>query len=171
MMFKRIKLRLRDMKTIGKLIPGADKQAHMMGEEEPGAEHFLLSALELPDGTARRVFERIGADPKQFQIAIKKQYGDALSAIGVNANVMVDEPEPITASRTFHNSKPSGQAVMKKLQFLKSHDKGRPLLGAHVVEVVAGMEHGVAARALKTMGIEQNVILSAVKEEIDSFCY
>ena len=44
-----------------------------------------------------------------------------------------------------------------------------PLLGAHVVKVVAQMEHGVAARALKAMGIDQHLILSAVKEELNSF--
>jgi len=169
MMFKRIKLRLRDMRTIGKLIPGADEEAHMMGEEESGAEHFLLSALKLPDGTAQRVFERVGANPEQFRIAIKKQYSDALNAIGIDTKIIEDEPEPVTSNRILHNSKPSGQAVMKELYALKRHDKDRPLLGAHVVDVVVRMEYGVAARAFKAMGIEQNVILSVVKEELDSF--
>ena len=168
MMFKRIKLRLRDIRTISKLIPGADEEAHLMGEDEPGAEHFLLSALKLPDGTARRVFERVGVDPKQFQAAIKKQYSDALKAIGIDAKIIEDAAEPVTSNRVLHNSKPSGQAVMKALYALKSHDKDRPLLGAHVVEVIARMEYGVAARALKAMGIEQHLILSAVKEELDS---
>ncbi len=168
-MFKRLKLRILDMKTIGKLISGADEQAHMNGEDEPGAEHFLLSALMLPDGTARRVFERIGADPEQFKIAIRKQYSDALSSIGIDEKTLADEPEPVTSSRILHNSKPSAQAVMKELYALKSHDKDRPLLGAHVVDVVARMKHGVAARSFKAMGVDQNSLCTAVKEELDSF--
>lgn len=168
-MFKRLKLRILDMKTIGKLISGADEQAHMNGEDEPGAEHFLLSALMLPDSTARRVFERIGADPEQFKIAIRKQYSDALSSIGIDEKTLADEPEPVTSSRILHNSKPSAQAVMKELYALKSHDKDRPLLGAHVVDVVARMKHGVAARSFKAMGVDQNSLCTAVKEELDSF--
>ncbi len=81
-MFKRFRLRLRDMRTISKLISGADEQAHMMGEEKPGAEHYLLSALKLPDATAQRVFERMGTDPEKFKLAIKEQYSEALRNIG-----------------------------------------------------------------------------------------
>jgi len=33
-MFKRMRLRFRDMKTLARLIPGADKQANSMGEEK-----------------------------------------------------------------------------------------------------------------------------------------
>jgi len=170
-MFNRIKLRLRDMRTIRKIISGADEEANMMGEEEPGAEHYLLSALKLPDGTAQKVFERVGADKKLFELAIKKQYSDALNAIGIDTKIIEDDSDPVTSRRILHNSQPSGQAVMKALYALKRDDKDRPLLGAHVVAVVAQMEHGVAARAFMAMGIEQNVILSVVKEELDSFQY
>lgn len=168
-MFKRLKLRLQDIRTVGRLISGADEQAHMSGEEQPGAEHFLLSALELPDGSAQRVFERVGADAGQFRAAIKKQYSDALSAIGVDAKIMAGEVEPVTSNRVLHSSKPSGRAMMKELYALKSHDRDRPLLGAQVVGVVAGMQQGVAARSLKAMGLDRDAVLSAVREELDSF--
>lgn len=39
-----------------------------------------------------------------------------------------------------------------------------PLLGAHVVAVVAGMAHGVAARALRAMGIDHAALRSAAQE-------
>jgi len=165
-MFKRIRLRIRDIKTIGKLISGADEQAHLNGEENAGAEHFLLSALALPDGSARRVFERIGADPDQFHEAIKQQYSDALKSVGIDAELINGKPEPVETTRVFVQSTPSGQAVMKALHELKKSDKDRPLLGAHVVAVVAGMKHGVAARALRAMGLNQDVITKAVSEEL-----
>lgn len=125
-----------------------------MGEDEPGAEHFLLSALKLPDGTSQRIFQRLGADPEQFQSAIKKQYSEALDTFGIDARILDKEPEPVTSNRVLHSSKPSGQAVMRELHALKQNDKDRPLLGAHVVEVIARMNYGVAARAFKEMGLD-----------------
>lgn len=168
-MFKRIRLRIQDMKTIGKLISGADEQAHINGEEEPGAEHFVLSALKLPDGSARRIFERFEVDSDKFLKAIGKQYSDALKSVGIDMESIEKESEPVETERVFHNSKPSGQAVMKKLYAFKKKDKDRPILGAHVLGVVAGMEHSVAARALRAMGIDQADITKAVNEELESF--
>lgn len=168
-MFKRIRLRIQDMKTINKLISGADEQAHISGEEKPGAEHYLLSALKMPEGSARRVFERVGADPDKFHEAIGKQYSDALKSVGIDVESIDNESEPVETERMFHNSKPSGQAVMKELYALKKKDKDRPLLGAHVVGVVASMEHGVAARALRAMGVDKAGIAKAVNEELESF--
>jgi len=170
-MFKRIRLRIRDMMTISKLISGADEQAHISGETEPGAEHYLLSALKIPDGSARRVFERVNADPEKFNEAIGKQYSDALKSIGISSESIENNPDPADSERIFHNSKPSGQAVMKALYALKQKDKDKPLLGAHVIGVVASMEHGVAARALRVMGIDQADIAKAVKDELESFHY
>ncbi len=168
-MFKRISLRIKDMKTISKLISGADEEAHISGEEEPGAEHFLLSALKLPEGSARRVFERVGADPDKFHEAIGKQYSDALMSVGIDSKSIENDPEPVDSEKMFHNSKPSGQAVMKALYALKQKDKDKPLLGAHVVGVVVNMEHGVAARALRAMGVNKVGIAKAVNEELESF--
>lgn len=167
-MFKRIRLRLRDMKTVSQLISGADKQANILGEEDPAAEHFVLSAFNLPDGTAKRVFDRIGADPDNFIGAIKQQYSDALSSVGISHDVIEDAPEPIEDSKLFHGSQPSGQAVMKSLYASKQDDKDRPLLGAHVVAVAADMEFGTVARALKAMGVDRSQLAKAAKDELDS---
>ena len=72
---------------IGKLIPGADEQANIMGEEKPSAEHFVLSALCLEDGTAKRAFNKLGIDSKKFQNAIKAQYDEALSSVGISERI------------------------------------------------------------------------------------
>ncbi|MES9926518.1 MAG: Clp protease N-terminal domain-containing protein, partial [Candidatus Thiodiazotropha sp. 6PDIVS] len=92
-MFKRILLRFHDMKTIGKLIPGADKEANMVGEEKPGAEHFILAALNLEDGTAKRTFERFEIDSEKFREAIKKQYEEALSSFFISQDTIETDPE------------------------------------------------------------------------------
>lgn len=167
-MFKRFTLRIGDMKTISRLIAGADEQARISGEEEPGAEHFLLSALELPDGSAKRVFDRVGINADMFSQAVTTQYEEALQSIGVDMSSVNAEPEPLETERVFHSSKPSGEAVMKKLHKLKKTDKDRPLLGAHVVAVVATMKHGVAARALRSLGVEIASLQQAVDDELVS---
>ncbi|GAA6136815.1 hypothetical protein NBRC116583_05620 [Arenicella sp. 4NH20-0111] len=167
-MFKRLMLRFRDMKTISKLISGADEQAHISGEEKPGAEHFVLSALNLEDGSAKRVFEKIGADTNDFRGAIKQQYTDALSSIGINGVATDIHPDPVEPNIMLHNSQPSGQELMKSLYAIKQSDKNRPLLGAHVISVAAEMEHGVVARALKVMGVDRERLAKLAKNEIES---
>lgn len=168
-MFKRLKLRIQDIHTISDLISGADRYAEQNGEDMPGAEHYLLSALSLPDGTAKQVFKRLNADPSKFQIAINKQYSDALNIVGVDTSVIEGEPEPISSSGILHNSKPSGQAVMKALYALKSHDKERPILGAHILEVISHMKYGVVARSLRTMGIDGQALHIAADDELAAY--
>lgn len=167
-MFRRLMLRFRDMNTIRQLILEADEQAHISGEEKPGAEHFVLSALNLEDGSAMRVFEKIGANANDFKVAIDKQYIDALSAIGVDA-VASDMPlHPIEPNRMPHNSQPSGQNLIKSLYAIKQKDKDRPLLGAHVISVAAELKHGVVARAFNVMGVDRSQLAKLIKHEIES---
>lgn len=166
-MFKRLMLRFRDMKTLSKLISGADEQANMSGEENPGAEHYVLSALNLEDGSAKRVFEKFGADGKKFREAVNQQYTDALSSIGISSEATDIAPEPIESNKMLHNSQPSGEELMKSLYAIRQTDKDRPLVGAHVISVAAEMEHGVVARALKVMGIDREQLAKLAKDECE----
>ena len=149
-MFNRLRMRIRDVNTIKTLCLGAEQYARQNGEEEPGAEHFLLSAIDLPDGTARRAFARVEADADRVRAAIFAQYDDALRSIGVDASELARrlEDEPIKSPTGFlYKAKPSSSAVLQSLAALRSTDKDSPLVGAHVVEVIAGMHEGVAARS------------------------
>jgi hypothetical protein len=47
-MFKRLTQNLRDMGTIKTLCEAAERIARANHQERPGAEHFVLAALELP---------------------------------------------------------------------------------------------------------------------------
>ena len=170
--FKRMKLRMQDMSTVSALCQGAEQYAHKNGEESPGAEHFLLSAFDLPDSTARRVFERLGANPDELEQAIKKQYSEALSDIGLDASkVNLDDYDVKVQSpnRLLYESKPSAQSLMKELVELRKTDKDIPLLGLHVIEVLSAKKLGVVARALKLMGITQAALDDAVREELNSY--
>jgi hypothetical protein len=49
----------------------AEKDANKYGQEKPGAEHFILAALDLQDGSARDVFKRLEVNPDAINQAIK----------------------------------------------------------------------------------------------------
>uniref|UniRef100_UPI0019639324 Clp protease N-terminal domain-containing protein n=1 Tax=Nonomuraea lactucae TaxID=2249762 RepID=UPI0019639324 len=68
----RLRRPMRDIKTINALLTGAEQRALERGEGVPGPEHLLMSALALPDGSARRAFERLGADPDAFAAAVDR---------------------------------------------------------------------------------------------------
>lgn len=117
-LFRRLRLRFKDMTTISKLCQAAEIYAKKRGEGAPAEEHFLLSALDLPDGTARRVFERVGANSDQLEKAIDQQHKDALKYIGIDASkVDLDDSKlkPTLSSSVPFESMPSAQALMKEL--------------------------------------------------------
>ena len=88
---------LDDMRTIKQLLTDAERIAREMGEEEPGAEHLLLSAIGLPDGSAARVLGSLGMDADGIRTALRAEQADALVAAGVpreTAEAMA-EPDPL----------------------------------------------------------------------------
>ena len=163
--FSTIKAKLQDMGTIKQLCELAEANALSDRQSQPGAEHFLLAALALGDGTARRAFVQSGVDPDGFRAAIDRQYSAALESIGIAVDQTSHDPEfgrRRPASGVYHAA-PSGQEVMQRLA--DTRDRHSPLLGAHVVAIVAAMPHGVAARAFRALGVDP-ARLRATAEEI-----
>lgn len=168
-MFRMVKQRVRDMRTLSALCLGAERHANAEGHREPGAEHFLLAALDLPDGTARRVFERVGAEPSAFRDAIAQQYSDALRIIGIDPSSFDNIGDEVLASPPglkLYEVAASGQAVMEGL--VAGRKEHRPLLGAHVIAVITGIEQGIAARSLQRMGVDLDSLGAAAKAEISA---
>lgn len=166
-MFNRIRRRLHDMGTIKALCERAEQYALQDQQREPGAEHFLLSALDLPDGTARRTFEHVGADPSGLAHAIARQYTDALCSVGLDPEIadrLGHDLKPLPRNRGLYSAAPSGEEVMQKLA--AERKRHGPLLGAHVVAVVAQIPEGVAARSFRAMGIKPDTLRSAAEAEI-----
>lgn len=149
-MFKRIRSKLDDMGTIKRLCERAEIHALHDQQREPGGEHFLLAALDLPDGTARLAFEQAGAEPGALKAAIERQYGDALLSIGLTADAPPDIP--VSAHSGAYQAAASGQVVMQELA--EARRDHAPLLGAHVVSIVAGLPQGVVPRALRALGVD-----------------
>lgn len=160
---------VRNIATVTTLLRGAEAHARAAGDDLPGAEHLLLSALDLDDGSARRAFERIGADPDRFGDAIALQHAGGLRTIGVEVPTEV-LPEPadaagIAAPTGVYRCAPSGQVAFQEAVELQKTSRSRRLLGAHVVAAVARMEHGTAARALWAMGVDRDSLASAARSE------
>ena len=161
----KLKNPIKDMRTVKQLLSGAENEALRAGESQPGAEHLLLSALELPDGAARRAFASVGADPDEFGRVIADQHADALRALGIEPP---DEESltPATATKPtrWYRSNASLQTAFQEAGDMARED-GTWLSGAHVVAAVAGMEHGTAVRALRAMGVDRERRAAAAAAE------
>ena len=161
-MFQRIRQRLKDMRTLHLLFTRAEHHARTQGQPQPGAEHFLLAAIDLPDGSARRAFARIGADPDALPAAIEQQYRDALAQIGIHTDL--PPARPVTSGPGIYRAQPSGEGLMQTLADARKGQPG-PLLGAHLVALVAAMPQGVAARALNTLRVDLPALAEAARQE------
>lgn len=161
------KSRVSDIKTIAALLTGAEDEARASGVAEPGAEHLLLSAFDLPDGTARHAFERVGADPEAFRDAIAAVHEEALRAIGVEGNAGGPSGLPAPPAQGVYRMTASGKAAFDAAGAMARGDRGVGLIGAHVVLAVARMDEGSAVRALDHMGIARDELGAAAQAEID----
>jgi ATP-dependent Clp protease ATP-binding subunit ClpA len=158
---------VREVRTIDRLLTGAEAQARRLGDDLPGAEHLVLSALELPDGTARAAFARVGADPDAFADAITAQHAAALRAVGISvaaAPVPPVPPEPVRSGPLRTDA--SCRAAFQEAVRLARSERPSRLRGAHVLLAVAGMEHGTAARALEGMGVARDALAAAARTEL-----
>lgn len=157
-MFSSIKRRLGDMATIKALCSAAERHANAEGKQEPGAEHFVLAALELPDGSACAVFRRLHADAGQFRSAIEQQYSAAL------ADVAIPAATAVAPSAGAYRASASGQALMQELA--AQEKAGQPLRGAHVLLAASAAQRGVTARALEVLGITPAALADAARAEL-----
>lgn len=164
-MFAKLKQRLQDMRTIKNLCESAESQARQAGQRQPGAEHYVLSALDLADGSARRVFQRLGADPDAYRAALASQHADALEKLGIDASSVPDATPIGGAPPAMFDSQTSGQALMQALPEL-TRRLPAPLCGAHVLLAAAAMQHSTAARALRAMNLEPQALTHAAEEEL-----
>lgn len=175
-MFKTIRQRFRNMGTIKALCLEAEKFANADGQKEPAAEHFVLSALALPDGTARKAFLRINADPNDFRAAIARQYEEALKNVGVAIppDAIVASEETSLPTGPIYKVQPSAQALMQTMIYEivvkeQKENPAAPLLGAHVLLAATTAQYGVAARAIRAMGIDSASLANAAKAEIAAY--
>jgi ATP-dependent Clp protease ATP-binding subunit ClpA len=167
-MFDRLRQRLRDAGTLKTLCEAAEAHARRAGQEHPGAEHFVLAALDLPDGTARQAFARLNADANGFAAAIERQHRDALAAVGMPPQAWPEPPASAAGAAAAgpYRAQPSGQTLMQALAAQRERAGEIPLIGAHVLAAAAEPAHGITARTLQAMGLDAGAVRAAAASEI-----
>lgn len=157
--------KLAEMRTIKEILTSAESLAHEMGDEEPGAEHLLLAAVDMQDGHARRAFERVGADPDGFAAAIVRQHETALAAAGIEAAPKPPTHIPSSDKKPMNLGPSARQAFQRATKLVKTY---RPAAfgSAHIVLGVTEQEHGTAARALAAMEVDRTRLRDAAIAEL-----
>jgi ATP-dependent Clp protease ATP-binding subunit ClpA len=160
---------LDDMRTIKQLLTDAERIAREMGEEEPGAEHLLLSAIGLPDASAGNALGTLGIDADRIRAALREEQADALVAAGVpreTAEAMA-EPTPLGpgGAPILYGAGPSAREVFQEAGRLARSSKQR-LAGAHVVIAVGGLERGTMPRVLDRLGVDRQQLIAAAQAEL-----
>lgn len=160
---------LDDMRTIKQLLTDAERIAREMGEEEPGAEHLLLSAIGLPDGTAARALAKVAADAERIRAALREEQADALVSVGVPREIAdamaVPAPLGLAGAPLLYGAGPSAREAFQEAA-TKARSAKQRLAGAHVVAAVAGNERGTMARVFDRMGVDRQRLADAAQEEL-----
>ncbi len=168
-MLKKMMQAARDAGTLKLLCEKAEAIARAEGRPEPEAEHFVLSALELPDGAAGRILSRLGINGQGFKAALVEQERDALRQVGVSGALIgqaLGKGAALPLPSGPYEAAPSGKVVVQELARLRKRGVTGPLDGSHVLKVVAEMGHGRAVRALRLMGAEPAAVIAAADAEI-----
>lgn len=157
----------RDARTIKHLLEGAEREALADGEELWGAEHLVLAALALAEGSARRAFERAGLDPDGYRAAIGRQHDAALASVGVEpCHAPAQTPIQASAKRFGPEGTANGRSLFQAAGALGRIGKD-PFSGAHVIIALTEMEHGTAVRALAAMGVDRAALARSAREELE----
>lgn len=167
-MLKKLTQTFKDMGTIKTLCEAAERIANVEHQKAPGAEHFVLAALELPDGSAARVFDRLGITAEAFRDALRQGHREALAMAGVDpeqaAGSEQDVP-PLPQPAGAYGAAPSGASVLQGLAGMRKRGVSGPLAGVHVLDVVSAMQHGTTMRALARLGRDAQTVRAAIAAE------
>ncbi|RKH45969.1 Clp protease N-terminal domain-containing protein [Corallococcus sicarius] len=158
---------VKDLRTVRQLLTKAEAEALRAGEELPGPEHLLLSALELPDGSAVRAFERVGADPSALRKAIESAHHGALAAAGFAEDEGgLEAPVERRPAPGVFRSTPQAQQVFQQAVALSKSTRPSLLRSAHVVAATCTLERGTVVRALTALGVDRARLKAAACAEV-----
>ncbi|OJF10879.1 Clp protease N-terminal domain-containing protein [Couchioplanes caeruleus] len=157
---------LKDVRTIKTLLTRAGAEAVRSGDDLPGPEHLLLSALALPDGTAAAAFTHLGVDPGDFRTAVDRTHRDALDHLGLTVGDGLDDLPGADTPAGPYRMTASGQQAFQRAVTLSKETKPSLLRAAHIVIAVCEQGRGTVARALQTQGIDRIHLAAAAREAL-----
>ncbi|MGJ7442174.1 Clp protease N-terminal domain-containing protein [Aquipuribacter sp. MA13-6] len=154
---------LRDVTTIRTLLTTAEDEARRGGDELPGAEHLVLAAAALPDGSAARALAAVGVDVGTLRGAIEAVHAEALGASPdspgtdqVPLEVAVAGP----ASGVFRCTATARQVFQQASGVARAPGSGG-LQGRHVVAAACDLTRGTFVRALDRLGVDRSRLRDA----------
>lgn len=166
-MLRKLRNRLGDMATIKQVLENAEAIARRDGIDQPAAEHLVLAAFELPDGTASAALERVGSSAEAFTSALREQHADALATVGVIVDddlIDASLPEP-GVSTGVYRSQTSAQELFRRAGD-DARAEGGGLVGAHIVRAAADLEYGTVARTFQHLGLDPHALRECATAEI-----
>ncbi|MGY1772680.1 Clp protease N-terminal domain-containing protein [Blastococcus sp. SYSU D00813] len=155
---------IRDIRTMKRLLPGAEAEARRAGDNVPGPEHLLLSATALPDGTAACALARVGTDAASLRAAVAAAHDEALTHLGLDAAAAPATALAAPPAGPLRTG-PQAQQVFRRAVELSRSASPAGLRGAHVVAAVAELERGTAVRALRRLGVTPEQLRAAARAE------
>jgi len=156
--FIRIMQKLGNVKTLSYIFKQAELIAKKGGEKTPSEEHFLLAAMDAPDGTVKRVFEQLGINYKQLQNIIQPQ---------LNSDTDVDEEDQ--KPNFPYQTAVSGKLMMKKLITISKKETKRPLLGVHILRAIAENKQGPVNSVLELLDVDRIKMNSLIDAELEGW--
>ena len=160
-----------DMHTIKQLLTDAERISRELGEAEPAAEHLLLAATELPDGSAARALARVGTDAAAIRDGLVAEQADALVAVGVPREhaeaLAVPQPLGDAGRPLLYAAGPTARDLFARAGEMARAEK-RGFSGAHVVAAAAEVELGTLARVLDRLGVDRQRLAEAARAELDA---
>ena len=163
-MFDSIRRARTHLAVMDAVLPAAERLAHADGIPQPGAEHLLLGALELPDGIARRALDAVGCDSGALQAALTQGHAAALRAVGVHADdeaIGAAMPAPTQAKGPLRSQGSLQTALQRAVELAK--DDGVSLGSGHLLLAVIEPERGTLAGALTRLGVDRAVLRAEVQ--------
>ena len=164
-MFNRLMQRFRDMRALSSLMQAADRHSQARNEgSKPSVEHFVLAAIDAEDGAATEVFKRLGLDAADFAEALRGQYKNSLTSIGIEVD---DASLRISDEATNSNGKGLPQVTesgRNLLEIMAQQNQGRPFSGADVLLAIDSVTPGPTHRSFTIMGTSAEKVAAAARK-------
>lgn len=144
--------RLRSMRTITRLLTDAEAIANREGDRKPGAEHAVVAALRLPEGSAARVFASYGLTDEDLLREVRQIHQEDSGGPGIGAAATIGPVEP--AGRLY-DAQRSVRTLLDATRAAFHEHPSSVLTGTHVLIAASEIEDGTLPRALDRLGIDR----------------